>query len=298
MGNANYTVERWHVVLVAYLILVLAAAVNVRGRFLLENMSRIMIIFNLVSFVIVVVAVLARDDRKQSAAFVFKDFQNFTGFGTAYASLLGILQAAFGMTGYDAAAHLSEEMRNARRDVPKAIVASVYVGSITGFVFLISLCFCIVDIDAVAATPTGVPFFAILQQATNSNGLAGFLAGCVTVISLISLCFLATQSSRVIFAFARDGGLPFSKVISRIDPKTHTPNVAILLVLVVNVALLAIYFGSVEGFSTVAAICTEAFCKSHAMRSKDLEDSDRNRSIIHHASLGPCLGSPQRSRHR
>ena len=64
-------------------------------------MGKVMITFNLLSFVVVIVVILAMDDHKQSARFVFVEFQNSTGFGTGYASLLGILQAAFGMTGYD-----------------------------------------------------------------------------------------------------------------------------------------------------------------------------------------------------
>lgn len=77
----------------------------------------------------------------------------------------------------------------------------------------------------------------------------------------MSLFFLMAQSSRVIFSFARDGGLPFSNMISKVHPTLHVPVYAILLVLVVNMALMAIYFGSIEGFDTVLAICTEAFCK-------------------------------------
>ena len=107
LAHPDYTIQRWHTCLVAYLVLMLAAAVNIWGRHLLDRMGRIMIIFNLTSFVVVVVVILAADKHKQSADFVFKDFQNFTGFGTAYASLLGILQAAFGMTGYDATAHMT-----------------------------------------------------------------------------------------------------------------------------------------------------------------------------------------------
>jgi choline transport protein len=86
MANPDYTIERWHTCLVAYLLLLLAAATNIWGRRALEKL--------------VVVVILARDNEKRSASFVFKDFQNFTGFGTAYASLLGLLQSAFGMTGY------------------------------------------------------------------------------------------------------------------------------------------------------------------------------------------------------
>ena len=100
MANPDYTIERWHTCLMAYLLLILAAATNIWGRRALEKLSQVMIIFNILSFVVVIVVILARDNEKRSASFVFKDFQNFSGFGTAYASLLGLLQSAFGMTGY------------------------------------------------------------------------------------------------------------------------------------------------------------------------------------------------------
>ncbi len=100
MAKSDHTIERWHTCLVAYLLLLLAAATNIWGRRALEKLSQIMIIFNIVSFIVVIVVILASDNDKRSASFVFKDFQNFTGFGTTYASLLGLLQNPFGMTGY------------------------------------------------------------------------------------------------------------------------------------------------------------------------------------------------------
>ena len=55
------------------------------------------LLWDLLSFVIVVVVILAMNDHKQPASFVFHDFQNFTGFGTANTAILGLLQSAFGM---------------------------------------------------------------------------------------------------------------------------------------------------------------------------------------------------------
>jgi choline transport protein len=52
---------------------------------------------NLSSFVIVVVTILAMNNNKSSASFVFSDFVNLTGFSDSYAAILGLLQAAFGM---------------------------------------------------------------------------------------------------------------------------------------------------------------------------------------------------------
>ena len=266
LAHPDYTIERWHTCLVAYLLLILAAAVNIWGRHLLEKMGRIMIIFNILSFFIVIIVILSMDKKKQSAAFVFKDYQNFSGFGTAYASLLGLLQSAFGMTGYDATAHMTEEMRDARKDAPKAIIWSVWIGTITGLAFLIAVCFCIVNINDAAMTPTGVPLIQILYDGTASKPAALALTICITIIALISLCFLCAQSSRVVFAFARDRGLPFSGLFSRVDKKRFVPVYSILLVLGVNMALMSIYFGSITGFNTVLAISTEGFCKhAHSM---------------------------------
>lgn len=52
---------------------------------------------NLSGLVIVVVTILAMNDNKNSASFVFSDFVNLTGFSDSYTAILGLLQAAFGM---------------------------------------------------------------------------------------------------------------------------------------------------------------------------------------------------------
>lgn len=116
LANPSYTIERWHTCLVCYLILSLAAAANIWGRFLLDRLGQIMIVFNLLSFIVVITVILALDDHKQSANFVFVDFQNMTGFSAGYASLLGILQAAFGMTGYDVSCPEHTVSRESGRD--------------------------------------------------------------------------------------------------------------------------------------------------------------------------------------
>lgn len=155
---------------------------------------------------------------------------------------------------------MTEELADAKRDAPKAIIWSVWIGAITGFIFLVAVCFCISDINAAATTPTGVPLFQILNDATSSFAAAMALNIFITIIALVSLAFLFAQSSRVVFSFARDNGLPFSSFFKKIDKTRHVPTPAILLVLVINMVLMSIYFGSITGFNTVLAISTEGFC--------------------------------------
>lgn len=74
-----------------------ATFVNLWGAKLLERVSKGLLVFNIVAFIATIVTILACNKSKQSASFVFQDFQNFTGFGPAMAGVIGILQPAFGM---------------------------------------------------------------------------------------------------------------------------------------------------------------------------------------------------------
>ena len=102
LGMANlsypsYVIERWHTALLSYAIAIMAAIANIYGPHLLDKISRGMMIWNIVSFFIVIITILATNDHKQTPSFVFHDFQNFTGFGTGFTAILGLLQSAFGM---------------------------------------------------------------------------------------------------------------------------------------------------------------------------------------------------------
>ncbi|KAL8742311.1 MAG: hypothetical protein Q9190_005188 [Brigantiaea leucoxantha] len=189
LGQANlsfpsYEIERWHTVLLAYLIALSSTAVNLYGPHLLEKISRGILVWNVLAFVIVIVVILACNDHKQSADFVFHDFQNFTGFTPGFAAILGLLQSSFGMCCYDAPSHMCEELVNASIEAPRAIIMSVYIGAVTGLVFLISVCFCIGDITTTAESSTGVPLIQIFYDSTNSKARAAFLRLHATEVSL------------------------------------------------------------------------------------------------------------------
>ncbi|TVY78537.1 Choline transport protein [Lachnellula suecica] len=234
--NPNYEIQRWHTVLVAYSITLFATFINMWGSKILDKISKGLLIFNILSFISIVVTILACNTNKQSASFVFRDFQNFTGFSTSMAGIIGILQPAFGMCCYDAPAHMCEELKDASKQAPRAMVLSVYIGSITGFIFLIAVCFCIGDITEVAETATLVPLIQIFFDSTNSNVGSCILATLIVIIDLGCANALLAEGARSLYAFARDHGLPFSSFISKVEPKHQIPVVAIILGTVVQMA--------------------------------------------------------------
>ncbi len=179
--------------------------------------------------------------------------------------MVGLLQSFFGMCCYDAPAHMTEEMKNASKEAPRAIVMSVWLGAISGFVFLVSVFYCIGDIQTTVMSPTGVPLIQIFYDSTGSVRGTCAMASMLTVINVLASNALTAEGSRSLFAFARDHGLPLSKVFAKVDPKSRVPVYSILLCLVVQMALQSIYFGSYTGFATVIAIATQGFYVSYAI---------------------------------
>lgn len=141
---------------------------------------------------------------------------------------------------------------------------SVYIGFFTGFVWLVALCFCIGDLEETGATATGVPVIAIIFNSTNSVAGTSTLASMIAIIATVCANSLMAEGSRAVYAFARDNGLPFSHVLSKISTRS-VPVYAIMLTAVVQMAFNSIYFGTTTGFNTIIAIATQGFYLSYLM---------------------------------
>lgn len=144
---------------------------------------------------------------------------------TAFLFLLGLLLPIYTITGYDASAHTSEETVKAAHNVPRAMVGSVWWSGVFGWLFLIAVVVAIPNMDDAAKQGWNV-FFWTMDQ-TLPAGLK--LALYVMIFVAQYLCGLATVTSvsRMIFAFARDGGLPGSGMLKTVSPKYRTPVAAI-----------------------------------------------------------------------
>jgi amino acid transporter len=81
------------------------------------------------------------------------------------------------------------------------------------FAFMICLLFSIGDIDQVSSTgtKTGVPLIAVFYQATKSKSATNFLVSMPAIILFFTLFNVFASVSRLIWTFAKDKGLPFSR---------------------------------------------------------------------------------------
>ena len=172
--------------------------------------------------------------------------------------LLGLLQAQWTYTGFEASAHMCEETSNARRSAPWGIVLSVGVSGIAGYALLLALTLAIHSVPGVLAAKDAqgntIPAaIAILQTALGArigNGLAALASMAMWFCGLSCV----TSASRAVYALARDGGMPKAKFFSRVNPKHGTPGPAIWAVVVATIAAMA-WSGAipvVTSLSTVA----------------------------------------------
>ena len=139
--------------------------------------------------------------------------------------MLGLLLPIYTITGYDASAHTAEETRNAALAVPRGIVSSIIWSGVFGYLFLVAFLLMIPDLGAAARQGWNVFFWAMDQRVPPATR---YLVYILVFLSQV-LCGLATvtSASRMIYAFARDGGLPASKALARVSPAHRTPNAAI-----------------------------------------------------------------------
>jgi amino acid transporter len=129
-------------------------------------------------------------------------------------------------------------------------VRAVLYSGLFGWVMVCAIVLAVPDLDQAAAQGSNA-FFYIAAQVLPGKlryvlfigiALAQYLCGLATV----------TSASRMAFAFARDGGLPFSAALKRVSPRFRTPAIAIW-----SVALLGIVFTVYTPvYSTITAVCT------------------------------------------
>ena len=166
-----------------------------------------------------------------------------------YVFALGLLLPAYTITGFDASAHVSEETVGAAVSVPRGIVGSVLVSGIFGWVMLCAVVLAMRRPEDTAAAGENAFFHTLFRAAPGSLGQ--FL--CWGAVVAQYLCGLATvtSASRMAFAFARDGGLPFSRAVRHVSPRFRTPPLAIW-----GVAAAAVAFTAYTPvYSTITSVC-------------------------------------------
>jgi amino acid transporter len=165
--------------------------------------------------------------------------------------LQGLLLPAYTLTGYDASAHAAEETTAAAREVPRGIVRSVVVSGVFGWVLLCAVVLAAPDLRQ--AAQQGDAAFPWILTAALPGPLAYGLVGGIVLAQYLCGLATVTSASRMTYAFARDGGLPLSRLLRRVSPHRRVPATATWTVALAAVAF-TVYEPAYETISASAAV--------------------------------------------
>jgi len=263
-GNPSFVPTENTIVGIYAAILVAQGLINTFGVHLLKYIANVSVAWHILGTLSIVIATLSAAPKRQTARFVFTQFVDLTGIEApgwgerashAYIVVIGILVAQYTLIGYDASAHMTEETHNAAMSGPLGILMAIGVSAILGWYTILGLLFSIQDFDTTVATPTKQP---VAQIFLDTVGEKGAIVLMVIIIMGLFLCgiFSVLSNSRMMYAFARDGGFPGHKFFHYVHPKTQVPVRTVWLACTLSFILGLPSFASAVAFTAATSITT------------------------------------------
>jgi amino acid permease (GABA permease) len=207
--------------------IVCSSATNILARL---NLFYVLITVGTTIAAIVSLLVLS-DGNRASTSDAFTLFENNSGWASnGWAFMLAFTSPMWTLTGYDSAAHISEETANAARAAPIAIIVSVIGTACLGWLLLIAISFAIPSISDILGTDLPLPMGQVFLNVLGKRGMLAIWS-LIIVVQFVTGAAQVVDASRVVFAFARDNALPGSRLWKRMNRYTQTPVNAVWFVI-------------------------------------------------------------------
>ncbi|KAF8438637.1 amino acid/polyamine transporter I [Boletus edulis BED1] len=224
------------------------------GTDILARLQNLYIILNFcLCFVVLIgLPIATPKEYMNSASFALGNFTNVSGWPNGFAFIMSFLAPLWTINGFDSSVHISEEATNAATAVPWAIVSAVSIASLLGWAINISLTFCMgTDLTSLISSPQ-----PMAQIFLNSFGQTGTLViwSFVVLAQYMMGSSLVLATSRQTFAFARDGALPLSSILYRMNRFTCTPVNTVWFVAAIVALLGLLSFAGAQAINAIFAL--------------------------------------------
>jgi len=211
--------------------------------------------------------------------------------GTFVAVLMGFLYPLFTITGFDASAHTSEETVDAQNTVHKGMLNSVFWSLVFGFILALGMVLALPSVyDALVADPKqtmlskdvmtqlaaipggptpadmailgGNAFSALFNYLIVPSFLGKICAIGIIIANFICALSAVTSTSRMVYAFARDRGLP--GFLASVSPTYRTPQAAIWFTGIMSFVFIVVS-APLNAFVALSTGCAMYLYMSYAM---------------------------------
>ncbi|KAF2196870.1 GABA permease-like protein [Delitschia confertaspora ATCC 74209] len=279
----DYSPTNWQGTLMVIAVTIIVWASNIwcaRGMPLFQN---IMLLLHVVGFLVIVIVFWVLSPKATSQV-TFKEFTNDGGWSTkGLALMVGQLSAIYACICSDSSAHMAEEIKDAGKTVPRAMVGAYLMNGVIGLVFIISYMFTVTDVAAALDDATSYPHMWVFAQAVSPGGVVA-LNAIPTVLIFAGTLTFNLSTSRQTWAFARDHGLPFSSWIAKVDKKRQVPVNAVSVTCLITVLLSFINIGSDVAFNAIISLNVVALMITYCFSIGAV----LYRRICHPELLPPC----------
>lgn len=176
---------------------------------------------------------------------------------------------------------MAEELRSASKILPRAMIWTIVVNGLMAFVMLVlvlstflprssdandqrrTFLYTLGDLTQDLETPSGYPIIQVFVTATGSTGGAAGLTTILIVLGVAGNLTTMAGSSRQLFSFARDKGVPFHNWVARVPVGYDVPVPAIIVSACCSCILHCINIGSSIAFNIIMSIGTVALLTSY-----------------------------------
>ena len=151
---------------------------------------------------------------------------------------------------------MSDEINHPRKDVPRAMLAGLTCNAITVWLIFIFILYCIGDPEEALVPHYVYPIIGIVYNATNSKAAVTALMSIITwnIMGALFDCFASV--SRLVWAFARNRGLPFHLFFGSVSPTLGIPLNALGLVSFIMALLMILPCFSTTAYFALTASTT------------------------------------------
>lgn len=256
------TLTRVEIAAISWGVNILSGIINTVGTKAIGSMSTFNVWWTLGGTFVLVVTLLVKAPEKNSASFVFTDFENFTGWGShGFVVLLGFLQAVYTLEGCETAAQLCEEAIHADILAPLAIVGSIIGSWLIGLAYMLGLLFSVQSIPNIQASTYAIPIAQLYYDAVGRK----LTLMCLTIIALaqgMAAVTAFTASSRLFYALARDNAFPLKSKFMYLN-RFQAPVYGVWLSVFIGCVISCAYIGSAIAFNAILSSAAIAVMLSY-----------------------------------
>ncbi|GAB7354835.1 hypothetical protein MBLNU459_g5215t2 [Dothideomycetes sp. NU459] len=268
----------WHLTFITIGISLIAVFCNTIFARNLHVLEFLMLLLHYAVWIIFIVVLLMMGPRSSNQA-VWGDFEDNSGWGNMPLAVLVGKKPSSTQTVHETniarhhwTCHIvdkrrlrlsSEELPDSATWMPRSMIFSAVVNFSISFGMLLALLYRSGDIADALDSPTGQPYIQILYNATGSRKATAVMIAYIILSLVFCAINMVTTSSRQLWSFARDGGLPFSAQFAKVSPRYHVPTVAISATLVFTVVISLIIIGSSTAFNIIVSLGACAILASY-----------------------------------